>query len=605
MLDRRQLLISAGATALVACTPKPEAAVGASEPAEQLKSLFEAFFNELLDDSPETVTRLGLDKGERAAAKARLDDVSLQALARDKARTADWLKRLKAIDRTKLTGSAAVQYDTELDTLETESQLNRFAYGYAGIGQPYVVTQMTGAYQDVPDFLGTAHVIEAKADADAYLSRLEAFATVLDQETERVRHDAGLGAVPPDFVVERSRDQLKGLIGPAQSSVLVTSLAERAKARGIEGDYAGQAAKLYAEKVVPALQRQIALMEEIRPKATHDMGAWKLPDGEAYYRAALRGWTTTNLSPDEIHQMGLDQARELSARADVILKGQGYTQGTVAERIQALYRDKRHQYPNTDAAKEQLIADLNAQIREISARLPEVIGRLPKAPVEVRRVPKYIEAGAPGGYYDQPSLDGSRPGIYWINLRDTAEWPKWSLPTLTYHEASPGHHNQVALQQEADLPMLLRVQFNSAYAEGWGLYAEQLAQEMGVYADNPLGEVGYLQSALFRSARLVVDTGIHHKRWSREQAIKTMTSIDGSPVSAATTEIERYFVLPGQACSYMVGKLTFVRLREKARAALGQRFDLRRFHDTVLQAGSPPLTVLERVVDDLIATSRA
>jgi len=415
----------------------------------------------------------------------------------------------------------------------------------------------------------------------------------------------GLGVIPPDFVVERSLTQMTGLIGPAERSPLVTSVATRAKEKGIAGDYAGQASLIYRDKVVPALQRQIAFMKEIQPRAVHDAGAWRLPDGEAYYDVALRGSTTTTLSPDEIHQIGLDQARELSARADVLLKKAGYSRGTVGQRIQALYRDKKYHYPNTDAGKEKLLADLNAQVKAMSTRLPQMFATLPKAPVEVRRVPKFIEAGAPGGYYNQPTLDGSRPGIYWINLRDTAENPTWTLPTLTYHEAVPGHHMQLALQQEADLPMIRRAMFFSSYGEGWALYAEQLAQEMGVYADDPLAEVGYLQSSLFRSARLVVDTGLHFKRWSREKAIDTMTSIDGSPRSAATTEIERYCVWPGQACSYMVGKLTWVRLREKAKAALGPRFDLRQFHDAGLLAGAMPLTVLEARIDQYIASARA
>jgi uncharacterized protein (DUF885 family) len=326
-----------------------------------------------------------------------------------------------------------------------------------------------------------------------------------------------------------------------------------------------------------------------------------LPDGEAYYTLALKTGTTTTLTAEEVHQIGLDQARQLGERADVLLKKQGMSKGTVGERIHALYLDKRYQYANTDAAKVKLIEDLNAQVRAMQARLPQYFGALPKAPVEIRRVPKFIEAGAPGGYYYNASLDGSRPGIYWINLRDTAEVPRWALPTLTYHEAIPGHHLQLSLQQEADLPMIRRAAYYPAYGEGWALYAEQLAMEMGVYQDDPLGEIGYLQSSLFRAARLVVDTGLHAKRWSREQAIATMSGIDGEPHSSTATEIERYCVWPGQACSYMVGKLTWLRLREKARATLGAGFDIRQFHDAGLLSGNMPLTALEGVMDGYIA----
>jgi uncharacterized protein (DUF885 family) len=600
VLNRRHLLVTAAALAgQAAAAPGSWAQAAPVTPQARLDALLEAFFQETLDESPELATQLGVDKGPRAGAKSRLDGRSMADLADHKARTAKRLQQLKTIPRAPLTGMAAVNYDSVLAGLEQADAANkRFVYGGGGAGQPYVISQLTGAYRSIPDFLGTQHTIETKADADAYLERLEAYATVMDQEAERARRDVGLGVVPPDFVIERALQQMRALKVAPETSPLVTSVAGRAKEKGIAGDYAARAASIYSGKVVPALDRQIAFMEGLQPRAVHDAGVWRLPEGEAYYAHALLASTTTRMTPDEIHQMGLDEARRLSARADVLLREHGLTQGSVGQRIRALYDDPKHRYPNTDAGKEKLIEDLNAQVKAMSARLPEVFGRLPKAPVEVRRVPTFIEAGAPGGYYNQPTLDGSRPGIYWINLRDTAENPTWTLPTLTYHEAVPGHHMHLAIQQETELPMIRRATFLSAYGEGWALYAEELAREMGVYEDDPLGEIGYLQSSLFRSARLVVDTGLHAKRWSREKAIETMTGIDGSPTSAATTEIERYCVWPGQACSYMVGKLTWLRLREAAKAKMGARFDLSGFHDMALAAGSVPLTVLERRVVD-------
>lgn len=611
MLSRRDLLLTAGSLALAGCaTAKPQPQPSAPPPAPpappppaaQLTTQLDRMFAEALRESPQLVTSLGLDSGEHAAAKAQLDDQSLAHLEHMRALNADQLKRLQAIDRGQLSGMPAVNYDSVIFGLETVAEADRrFPYGLQGGGAPYVLSQLTGAYQTVPSFLATQHGVESKADADAYLARLEAFATVMDQETERTRRDVALGVVPPDFVIERALTQMKGLQVAPEKSPLVTSVAERAKEKGVAGDYAGPAARIFADKVLPSLGRQIALMQELRPKAVHDAGCWRLPDGEAYYALSLKVGVTSQMSPDEVHQIGLDQARELSARADVLLKKVGMSKGTVGQRIAALFKDRRYWYPNTDAGKEKLIADLNAQVRVMQARLPQQFSTLPKAPVEVKRVPKFIEAGAPGGYYNTPSLDGSRPGIYWINLRNTAEAPRWTLPTLTYHEAIPGHHMQLSLQQEADLPMIRRASFYSAYGEGWALYAEQLAQEMGVYADDPLGEIGYLQAALFRAARLVVDTGLHAKRWSREQAIATMSSIDGEPGSSTATEIERYCVWPGQACSYMVGKLTWLRLREKARAALGPKFDIRAFHDAGLLSGAMPLTALETVIDGYVA----
>ena len=242
----------------------------------------------------------------------------------------------------------------------------------------------------------------------------------------------------------------------------------------------------------------------------------------------------------------------------------------------------------------------------MQARLPDYFGILPKASVEIRRVPPAIEAGAPGGYYQGPSLDGSRPGAYYINLRDTAEWPKWTLPTLTYHEAIPGHHLQITLSTEAEgIPMIRKLIGFSAYSEGWGLYAEQLADEMGVYAEDPWGRLGYLQSLLFRATRLVVDSGLHHKKWSREDGIKYMVETLGDQESSVTSEVERYAVWPGQASSYKVGHTEWVRLREEARAELGDRFDIRSFHDTALASGGMPLDVLKTVVGTWVANRKA
>lgn len=602
-IHRRHFLAAASAAALA---PTLGRAQTRAPEDTKLRALFDQIFEEILDASPESVTRLGLHKGPRLAQKAMLDDQSIAGLDEDKARNARNLARLKAIDRAKLSPGEVPHYDAVMFTTEANDAANRaYAYGNGGAGQPYVLSQLTGAYQDIPDFLGTQHTIETKADADAYLARLEAFAGVMDQETERAKRDVGLGVIPPDFVLERALAQMDNLKVDPAASPLVASVADRAREKGIAGDYAGQAAKIYADKVVPALDRQIALLRSLQPKAVHDAGCWRLPDGEAYYRDALKSSTTTTLTPKEIHELGLEQAKALSARAEVILRGKGLTQGAVGERIQHLFKDPEQLYADTDAAKEQLIADLNGLVRDMQGRLPQAFGALPKAPVEIRRVPKFIEAGAPGGYYNRPALDGSRPGIYWINLRDSAENPRWTLKTLTYHEAIPGHHLQRSLQQEADLPMLRRIAGFSPYSEGWALYSEQLALEMGMYEGDPLGELGQIQASLFRAARLVVDTGLHSMRWSREKAIETMTSIDGSPASSAATEIERYCVWPGQACSYMVGKLTWLRLREKAKAALGAGFDIRKFHDATLLSGAMPLTVLEGVVDRHIAQSKA
>jgi len=362
--------------------------------------------------------------------------------------------------------------------------------------------------------------------------------------------------------------------------------------------FVSRAERLVRDVVFPAYQRQIEALEQVRPRAVHDAGVWRLPQGAEMYAAALKSRTTTTMSPDAIHDLGLELIAQFNSEMDAILRAQGMTRGSVAERIQALSRRPDQLYPNTDEGRAQILADLNQQTHEIEALMPRAFNTLARAELEIRRVPPYTEAGAPGGYYQRAALDGSRPGAYYINLRDTGEWPRFTLPTLNYHEGVPGHHWQISIQQESgSIPFIRSAMLGfSAFSEGWGLYAEQLADELGVYRANPLGRLGYLQSATFRASRLVVDTGMHHKRWSREQAIRSMMDATGDLESSVTTEIERYSVWPGQACSYMVGRQEINRLRRQAETALGARFDLKAFHDTMLANGAVPLSVLEQIV---------
>lgn len=612
MQNRRQFLFSAAAVAAVAAAASPRGAFAAapgSDPAEaaKLSALFDAMVDRQLRRSPEMATSLGVDKGALAWTKSTLSDFSLAALKENGEINARALKDLRTVDRAKLAGLDATSYDTVDFVLGISDEFTRkYEYNGAYGGAPYVISQLTGAYQQVPDFIDSQHVIETKADADAYMARMEAFGRLLDQEVEVGRHDASLGVVPADFTLDKALVQFKAMLGVApEASPLVASVARRTKEKGIEGDYAAQAAKLYAEKVRPALERQAALLTEWRARAVHDAGVWRLPKGEEYYRTALESYTTSKITPDEVHRIGLEMVASLGAKADKLMRKAGYTRGTVGERFRQMYADPRQHYPNTDEGKVQLIADLNAKVKAIMPRLPQYFGQLPKAPLEIRRVPKAIEAGAPGGYYNSPSLDGSRPGIYWINLRDSAEQPRFTLPTLTYHEAIPGHHLQLALNNEAgELPLIRKMIGFSGYSEGWALYAEELAVEMGMYEHDPEGQIGMIHDAMFRAVRLVVDSGMHDKRWSREQAVKYFVDNIGDQESSAITEVERYVVWPGQACSYMVGKIEWMRLRDKARKALGRKFDIREFHDAGLLAGGVPLTVLEKVIDGYIASAK-
>jgi uncharacterized protein (DUF885 family) len=601
VLNRRHVLLTAGAS-LALASGAARAQTGSAD--AQLKSALDDLFTQALADQPELSTSLGLDAGGKPP-KFKLHKDSLAEMARSKTQTAANLARMRTIDRKALTGMAGVNYDCVVyDLEETASAGRRFNYGSEGAGSPYVLSQLNGAYAEIPDFLDSQHTIETKADCEAYVSRLSEFARVMDEEVERCRHDVALGVIPPDFAIAQALGQMKVLHAPADKSNLVASLVDRAKAKGIAGDWSAQATAVYTGKVLPALERQMALLQSLQPKAVHDAGIWRLPDGEAYYAAALQARTTTTMTPAEVHKVGLDVTRELSARAEVLFAKIGLTKGTVGARYAELYKDPKYLYPNTDAGKAKEIADLNQLVQKMQARLPTWFGALPKTPLEIRRIPASTEAGA-STHYTNGSLDGTRPGIYWLNLRDTAEAPFWDMPTTTFHEGIPGHHLQITLATQADLPLIRKVQGFGAYIEGWALYSEQLAQEMGFYEGEPAWELGYIHDALLRSGRLVTDTGLHALRWSREKAVETLSGIDGDPPAYAGQEIERYACNPGQACSYMVGKITILRLREKAKAALGPRFDIRQFHDAVLLAGSMPLTVLEHVVDSYIATHRA
>ena len=608
MLDRRAVLRSATALTVLAVSGDAFAktkSVKASPGAVKLNALFNAFMDEVLDRSPELVTSLGLDKGPRAYQKSLLANRSPDEIAALKRLNTSQLARLSAINRGALTGMDGVNYDVVLYGLQQQAETDkRFQFGAIGAGAPYVLYQLGGAYHDVPDFLDSQHQIAAKSDADDYLARLAAFAAVLDQEREAAAHDIALGIVPPDFVLARTLEQMTKLRA-AEKSPLVDSIARRVKEKKIAGDVAGQAKRIVDEMVNPALDRQIALLKSLQPKAVHDAGVWRLKDGEAYYTASLASQTTTNMKPAEIHKLGLDIVKAQSAQMDALMKANGLTKGTVGQRLRAMFDDPKFRYPNNDPGKQKLIADLNVQLGQIRALLPKYFATRPKTGVIVKRVPKFIEAGAPGGYYQPASLDGKRPGTYYINLRDTAEVPSWTLPTLTYHEAIPGHHLQGTIAQESPLPLIRKTSGYNAYVEGWALYCEQFAVEIGLYDKDPWGHIGQLHDAQLRAVRLVIDTGLHAMRWSREQAIRYYSDTLGDPVSGATTEVERYCVWPGQACGYMIGKVAMLRLRDKAKAALGARFDIRKFHDAVLLSGALPLAVLEKVVDDFIARAKA
>lgn len=609
-ITRRALM---GATAAGVALTAAGCGQSTGDAGAQLTAVLDQLCIDILRESPEYATTLGVTE-EQAGGRYidKLSDSSREGFRRGRAIAERAVTALQGIDRARLTGQDVVTYDVALTSQQNQVAGSAFEFG-GGAQSPYVVTQLGGAYTSTPDFLDSRHPMTTRDQTEAYLTRVSAFARVLDQESALIAEDAGKGMIPPDFCIDGALSQLRTIAGIAPASnVLVTSIARRIVdvSEIPENERAGfvtRAETIVRDEVLPAYQRQIEALTAIRPRAVHDAGIAGRPQGAEMYQVALQNYTTTNMTADEIHNMGVELVNSINAEMDTILKANGMTRGSVSERMQALGRRPDQLYPNTDAGRTQLISDLNAQVAAITARMPEVCGTLARTPLRIERVPATIEAGAPGGYYQNGSLDGTRPGTYYINLRDTAEWPKFSLPTLSYHEGVPGHHWQISIQQEAgSLPFYrTALSFFGAFIEGWGLYSEQLADEMGVYADNPFGKLGYLQSAAFRSSRLVVDTGIHSKGWSREQAIDSMMQATGQDRGSTTTEIERYCVIPGQACSYMIGRQAILRMRASAQQTLGDRFDLKGFHDTLLTNGSTPLSVTEQLVNQWAASVQA
>lgn len=601
MLSRRSLLAGAGASAAALAVPARAAA--AAEPTEAgARRLVEEVGEELLRLFPDRATSLGLDTGARAVLRGKLDDRSAAGQRAIAARLAARVREVEAIDAAGLSPATRIDLDVIRTAFGTALKGFSFGYGDVAVGgwrnSPYVVIQNVGSFIDMPRLLEVTQKLETPADTDAYLARLEGWAAALDGETERLRDATAKRVIPPAFLIDKAVRQLRVARGddPAAWGAVKRIAAARP-------DRAAAAARIAADKLAPAFDRQIAALEAQRPLANDTAGVWQLPQGEAYYRWALAAATTTERTPEAIFAQGQEELKSYQAQMDALLRPLGLTQGSVGARMAALGRDPRYLFPDTDAGRAQVIAYAEGRIAGMRPHLPELFGTLVPGNVVVTRIPPAEEPGAASAYGGQGSADGSIPGRFWINLSSTERWPRFSIPSTTYHEAIPGHvwQGEYTLRQPV-ARTLLRF---SAHSEGWGLYAEQLADEVGVYEGDPAGRLGYLQSMAFRACRLVVDTGIHAKRWTREQAIRWFAEANGQSEGEVASEVERYCSWPGQACAYKVGHSEINRLRDRARAALGGRYDRRAFNDAVLAAGPVPLTVLGRAVDAHVAGAKS
>jgi uncharacterized protein (DUF885 family) len=568
---------------------------------------YEVAFAKLLLTQPETLTMLGIiDNTWLDFHSDELSDISPAAERAQLALVREQLATLRRYDMSDQTPQQ--QLSGEI----LQWYLQDIVDGEDFLFHDYPINQMSGWPAELPTLFSTYQQVVDRPSAERYIARLEAVQQKIAQGMEGLALRAEIGVLPPRFVFVRVLHDLQALLEvPEQESLFYTSLVEKLAPLDTIGDgerrQLEQSALLAIERgVYPASRELLAYWTLLSEQATDDDGVWKLPNGDAYYAYLLRHFTTADYGPEELHQLGLTEVQRIGSEINQILRQLGREQASIGEALARIGEDPAFRYPVGDVGREQALAEALAAIEEAETTMPAAFKRLPRAAVEVRRVPEFQEQSRAGASYFPPALDGSRPGIFWLNLRaPDQDFTTFDLRTTIFHEAIPGHHFQLALAQEIEgVPSFRKSLPFTAYAEGWGLYAERLAWEFGLQND-PYNNLGRLQAEIWRAVRLVVDTGIHYKRWTRQQAIDYMVANTGLPESTVVTEVERYIVMPGQACAYKVGMLKILELRERSRDILGERFDIRDFHEVVLMNGSLPLGILERVVDDYIEASRA
>jgi len=607
-MNRREAiaaLVSGAALPLYSCTREPSSTTASTASDADALALVDRIAASLLRLSPESGTSLGIDTGDLAGLRSQLSDRSADGQRRIANQVREDLERVKTIDTSRL--SHAMRTTVEVVRSAYTTALEGFALPYGDItvggwrNTPYVVIQNVGAYLDVPRFLDAEHPIANAADAEAYLARLQSYAKQLDGEVGRMQAARGAGLLPPLFLLDKALTQIRMSAKSARDGgSLVDSIARRIGS--ISGNWADRARTIAAQEVAPALERQIAELRVQRERATGDAGMWSRPHGEEFYRWALKAATTTEMTPDEVHALGQRELERLHAEMDPILKSVGYATGSVGERMTALAADPRYHFAAGDAGRAEIMAFIQQRLDWVRAQLPRAFNTLVDPKMEVKRLPPEEEPGAPTAYGGPGSIDGTIPGRFWINLKTTDLHSKFALADLAFHESIPGHIWQGEYTHR--MPRIRQLLSFNAYSEGWALYAQQLADELGAYEGDPVGRLGYLQAIAFRACRLVVDTGMHAKRWTREQGVRFFVDVNGSNPEEVASEVDRYCAWPGQACGYKVGHSEINRQRERAKTALGPRYDLKAFDDTVVLGGNVPLDVLATNVDEYINTTK-
>jgi uncharacterized protein (DUF885 family) len=603
----RFILLAATAMALAACTattaqapaapPTTAASAGAEDQSAALDAFFQAYDRAQLARSPLAQSYRGIKTDYD-----KWDDVSdAEAVRRHRADQAALAEMRGRFAGARLSPQARLSYRL----FEKEIERAGRAFEYRRLG--YLFDQMNGAQSDLPAFLINIHRVDTKADAEAYVKRLQGLGPVLDQVMAQAQ--APDAVLPPKwvfpYVVADARNILKGapFAGGADSTLFADIKAKVAKLdipQAEKDALVADARQALLTSVRPAYERLIALMQRQERQAGTDDGVWRFPQGAAYYNERLGFYTTTGMNADQVHDLGLAQVARIHDEMHAIMKQVGF-KGDLKAFLGEMRTGKRFYLPNTAEGRAAYLAETNKAIDAMYAKLPQYFGTLPKAKLVVKAVEPFREKSAGKAFYQRPAPDGSRPGTYYVNLYDMNDMPTTEIEALAYHEGVPGHHLQRTIQTELkDVPPFRQFGGFTAYSEGWGLYTEKLGKDMGFYAD-PYRDFGRLQLELHRAIRLVVDTGLHHKRWTRERAIEYVENNSADAPGGIVKAIERYIVYPGQATAYMVGRLKFTELRDRAQAKLGDGFDIRRFHDVVLTSGPVPLDILEENVDAWIA----
>lgn len=571
-----------------------------------LNLFYEKVFAQVLFEEPELLSALGLvEQFGITSHNGKLGDESPAHQQHYFDRGRKNLEDLRAYPLERQTPSQRLS--TQILTWYMERELEGEKYQWHN----YPVNQLFGVQNDFPSFMANTHRLLAPRDCEYYFQRLNALPTKFNQLLEGLTVREQKQILPPRFVVEEVLKEMKEFVAkPATENILSTSFKTRAaKIKELtdaqRADFQAQVDAAITNQVYPAYQKLIDYFNGVLPKTTTDDGVWKMPDGDAFYAYMLRKTTTTALKPEEVHDLGLREVARIEAEMRLILDANGFSGRGIGESMEALRKDPKFQFTNDDKGRADALAEYTRLITQAIERCKQLFLTAPKAKIEVKRIPEFKETTSASAYYQGGALDGTRPGVFYANLRDMSEVSKLSMPTLAYHEGVPGHHWQISTAQElTGLPQFRKLIPFTAYQEGWALYTEWLAKEAGWYEGEPFGDLGRLQAELFRAVRLVVDTGIHAKRWTREQAITYMRDKTGMGEKEVTAEIERYIVIPGQACAYKVGMLKIQELRARAQKELGPKFDQREFHDVVLKNGAMPLEILEEQVKAYIERTR-